>query len=76
MIYLLIDDGKENAEIIPMSAVQTIDKTEGKVYITTKQNTTVLSKTSTASVICTDFNSEHLIAQKIYDNFCPKNTDI
>ena len=73
MIYLIINDGKDDAVMIPMSAVTNIglaeseDGTQATLIITAEGQLPVL-KTDTIDVITTD-DSERYIAQKIHENF-------
>ena len=79
MIYLLINDGKDDATMIPVSAVTSIRRARivdastreehtGEIEVTTVNGGNMVTDSDTINVITTD-DSEAYVAQKIYENF-------
>lgn len=72
MIYLFINEGNDDAVMIPMSTVDTIEN-EGNVCRIYSQNEChAVRDGATLSVLCTE-ESEQPIAAKIWENFAPKH---
>lgn len=76
MIYLIINDGKPDSLLVPMSSVTVIGHADEDaecdvVAIETASGRIEVTKEETLSVITTD-DSERYVAQKIFENFIKK----